>query len=279
MLKKIVVPTDGYKASTVSIDYAIDIAKLFNAEIIGLSVVDIKRLAKPFIQDLGTSVGGMMPFVNFKDTFSEMLNSVADTALTLLEERCNEKSVPCTTNKQEGVITSEINKCAADAELIAMGRTGEHSNFTNGLLGSNLESIVRLTKKPILVASETFVKISKILVAYDGSEYAGKALKMSGEIASKMGVPMTIMTVGDNQKKTSDIVFNAIEYIKPFKLEFNTIVEDGDPVDVIYKNYIDGGFNMVVMGAYGHSKIRELIVGSATVQLMRRIDCPMLISR
>lgn len=279
MLKKILVPTDGYKASVVSIDYAINIAKLFDAQIIGLSVIDIKRLTGPFIQDLGTSIGGMVPYVNFKDTLEDMLKAAADTALMQLEEKCKEKEVSYELKKEEGIISSEITKLSADTELIVMGKTGEHTKWVDGLLGSNLESVVRRTHKPILVASEEFIEVTKILAAYDGSEFAGKAIKMSGEIANKMKIPMTILTVGDKKEETAKNIQKAVELIKPFNVEFDTIIESGDPVDIIFDKFKDGHYNMLVMGAYGHSKIRELIVGSTTVQLMRKIACPLLISR
>ncbi len=279
MLKKILVPTDGYKSSVIATEYATNIAKLFNAEIIGLSIIDTKKLTAPFIHDLGTSIGGMVPFGQFRSTLEEMLKSIADTALMQLEEACKEKDVKYSLKKEEGVIAREITKHSMDTELITMGKTGEQTKWSDGLLGSNLESVVRLTHKPILVTSEKQIETTKILVAYDGSKFAGKALKMGGEIASKMQIPLTILTVCDDKDEASNIISKGLEYIKPFDLEHNDIIESGDPVEIIFNKYKEGHYNLLVMGAYGHSKIRELIVGSTTVQLMRRIECPLLISR
>lgn len=279
MLKKILVPTDGFKASLVSIDYAVEIAKLFNAKIVGLSVIDTRKLTGPFIHDLGTSIGGMVPYGQFRDTIADMLQSAADAALTQLEDKCKGKGVSYELKKEEGIITREIARSAVGTDLISMGKTGEHTKWADALLGSNLESVVRQAHKPVLVASEKFVQITKILVAYDGSEFAGKALNIGGEIASKMQVPMTILNVGDDKKKSSDIIADGVEHIKPYNIEFDTVIETGDPVNVIFNKYKEGDYNMLVMGAYGHSKIRELIIGSTTVQLMRKIECPLLISR
>ncbi len=279
MLKKILVPTDGYKSSLISVDYAIDIAKLFDSEITGLSVIDIKRLRGPFIHDLGTTFGGMVPCGNFMETVSSMLQTAADAALTQLEEKCKENGVKYKLKKETGVITKEIANQAIEADLIAMGKTGEHTEWSDQLLGSNVEAVVRQTHKPVLVASETLVKPTKILVAYDGSEYADKALNIGAEIDAKMEKPMTLLTVNDDEKKAADIVAKGAEILKPRNVEFDTIIEKGDPAIVIFDKYMQGHYNMLVMGAYGHSKIRELVIGSTTAQLMRKIDCPMLISR
>lgn len=279
MLTKILVPTDGYQSSIIATEYATDIARFFDAEIMGISVIDTKRLTAPLIHDLGTSIGGMVPFGQFRSTLEEMLTSVADSALVQLEEACKEKGVKYSLKKEEGVIAREITKHAKDAELIAMGRTGEHTKWADGLLGSNLESVVRLTHKPILVASEDHMETTKILVAYDGSKFAEKALKMGGELANKMQIPITILTVSSDADDASKIISGALEHIKPFDVDHDSVVASGDPVDVIFNKYKDGHFNMLVMGAYGHSKIRELIVGSTTVRLMRKVKCPLLISR
>lgn len=279
MLKKILIPTDGSKASLVSIDYAVNLAKLFGAKIIGLSVIDIKRLAGPFMHDIGTSIGGMVPYGSFRDTIETMLDSTADTALLQLEERCREKGVECELKKEEGIITKEIAKLAADADMISMGKTGEHREWSDALLGSNLESVVRQTHKPVLAVSEKAAPLTRMLVAYDGSEYAGKALNIGGEIASMMQIPVTILSIGDEKEKTMRILSDAERLIKPYNIDFKIISEKGDPVNAILSRYTEGHYDILAMGAYGHSKIRELILGSATVQIMRKVECPILICR
>ena len=281
MLKNILAPTDGSKASLVSIDYAINVAKIFDAKIIGLSVVDIKRLAGPFIHDIGTSIGGMVPYGHFRDTIEKMLNVAADTALIQLEGKCKDNGIQYELKKEEGIITKEIMSVVVDnnIDLIAMGKTGEHTQWSDALLGSNLESVVRQTHKPVLVTTEQTVPITNMLVAYDGSEYASRALRIGGEIASRMQIPVTILYVSDDKKEISKELSDAEELIKPYDVNVKTSIESGEPVKTILDKYKDGNYDILVMGAYGHSKIRELILGSTTVQLMRKLECPLLICR
>ena len=60
MIKQILVPTDGSENSLTAADYAINLARLFNATIRGLFVKDVKILTPPLIHDIGTSIGGMV---------------------------------------------------------------------------------------------------------------------------------------------------------------------------------------------------------------------------
>ena len=279
MKKKILTPTDGSKASLVSIDYAVDIAKLFDAKITGLSVIDIKRLTGPFIHDIGTSIGGMVPYGSFRETIENMLNIAAESALIELEGKCKAKDIQYELKKVEGIITKEITKLANDVDLISMGRTGDHTQWSDTLLGSNLESVVRQTHKPVLVTSEKNITITKMLIAYGGSECAGKALNIGCEIAGRMQIPVTILTVGDDKEQVSKILSDAEKLIKQHKVDYETSSANGDPVDVILNRYAEGHYNILVMGAYGHSKIRELVLGSTTAKLMRNVECPILICR
>ena len=61
MFKTILVPIDSSDTSLVAVDYAIDLSRSFDSEIVGISIIDIKKLAGPFMRDLGTSIGGMVP--------------------------------------------------------------------------------------------------------------------------------------------------------------------------------------------------------------------------
>jgi len=93
MIKQILVPTDGSENSLTAADYAINLARLFNATIRGLFVKDVKILTGPLIHDIGTSIGGMVPYGTFNQTIREILESQADAALNQVEGKCTQSKV------------------------------------------------------------------------------------------------------------------------------------------------------------------------------------------
>lgn len=279
MFKTILVPIDSSDTSLVAVDYAIDLSRSFNSEIVGISIIDIKKLAGPFMRDLGTSIGGMVPYADFQQNVRQFLEDTARAALDELEGKCNSAGIPFTRTTKEGVVGKEIVESAKRCDMISMGMAGEHAFWRNAFLGSNLESVVRQTHKPVLVTPEKYKKITKILVAYDASSFSTKALTAGVDIAEQMKLPLTVITVSDDKKAGEDILSQADENLKYCKITYDKVLKDGETVNVILDFCKEGSYDLLVMGAYGHSKIRELILGNTTVQIMRKVSCAVLLCR
>ncbi|KHE93799.1 MAG: universal stress protein [Candidatus Scalindua rubra] len=279
MFKTILVPIDSSDSSLVAVDYAIDLSRLFNSEIEGLSIIDIKKLAGPFMRDLGTSIGGMVPYGDFQQNLRKFMEDTAEAALDELEGKCNTAKIPCARTIKEGIVSKEIVESAKRCDMIAMGKSGEHAFWLNALLGSNVESVVRQTHKPVLITPEKYKKITKILVAYDASSFSTKALKAGAEIAQEMKLPLTVVTVSDDTKAGEDILSQADENLRDFNITYDKVLKSGGTVSAILAFCNEGSYDLLAMGAYGHSKIRELILGSTTVQIMRKVSCAVLLCR
>ena len=279
MFKTILVPIDSSDTSLIAVDYAIDLSRSFNSEIEGISIIDIKKLAGPFMRDLGTSIGGMVPYGDFQQNLRKFMEDTARAALDELEGKCNSAAIPCTRTMKEGVVSREIVESAKRCDMIAMGMSGEHAFWRDAFLGSNLESVVRQTHKPVLVTPEKYKKITKILIAYDASSFSTKALTAGADIAKEMKLPLTVVTVSDDKKAGEDILSQVDENLKDFKITYDKVLKDGETVSVILDFCKEGSYDLLVMGAYGHSKIRELILGNTTVQIIRKVNCAALLCR
>ena len=279
MFKTILVPIDSSDTSLVAVDYAIDLSKSFDSEITGVSIIDIKKLAGPFMRDLGTSIGGMVPYGDFQQNVRQFLEDTAKAALDELEGKCSTAGIPFTRTTKEGVVGREIVESAKRCDMISMGMAGEHAFWRDAFLGSNLESVVRQTHKPVLVTPEKYKKITKILVAYDASSFSTKALSAGADIAEQMGLPLTVVTVSDDKKSGEDILSQADDNLKDRKISYDKVLKDGETVSAILELCKEGSYDLLAMGAYGHSKIRELILGNTTVQVMRKVNCAVLLCR
>ncbi len=279
MFKTILVPIDSSDTSLVAVDYAIDLSRSFDSEIVGISIIDIKKLAGPFMRDLGTSIGGMVPYADFQQKVRQFLEDTARAALDELEGKCNSAGISFTRTTKEGVVGKEIVESAKRCDMISMGMAGEHAFWRDAFLGSNLESVVRQTHKPVLVTPEKYKKITKILVAYDASSFSTKALTAGADIAEQMKLPLTVVTVSDDKNAGEDILSQADENLKDCKITYDKVLKDGETVSAILELCKEGSYDLLAMGAYGHSKIRELILGNTTVQIMRKVSCAVLLCR
>lgn len=279
MFKTILVPIDSSDTSLVAVDYAIDLSRSFNSDIAGISIIDIKKLAGPFMRDLGTSIGGMVPYGDFQQKVRQFLEDTAVAALDELEGKCNTAGIAFTRTVKEGIVAKEIVESAKRCDIISMGMAGEHAFWRDAFLGSNLESVVRQTHKPVLVTPEKYKKITKILVAYDASSFSTKALIASAHIAQQMKLPLTVITVSDDKKSGENILSKADENLDSCSITYDKVLKSGEVVNVIFNFLKDNSYDLLAMGAYGHSKIRELIIGNTTIQILRKVNCPALLCR
>lgn len=282
MIKQILVPTDGSDNSLTAADYAISIALLFDANIRALFVKDVKVLTGPLIHDIGTSIGGMVPYGTFNQIVRQMLETQADAALDQIEGKCIKSGVSFSREVREGVVSNEIVKSAERCDLLTMGKMGAHAEWRDVFLGTNVEFVVRKTHKPVLITSSVFKPFTKMLIAYDGSLFADKALQSGAEIARAMKLPVSVVCVSQKKEEALEILLQAKAKLESYSLTVDTIVKGGgDHAGGILEvcNDEDNKFDILVMGAYGHSRLQEMILGSTTVRVMRSTDCSILLCR
>jgi nucleotide-binding universal stress UspA family protein len=184
-----------------------------------------------------------------------------------------------TTRLRQGDIVEAVADVEADARVILIGKRGEAADFAKGHLGSNLERIVRASHKPVFVASRSFKQISKVLVAYDGGASAMKAVDHIAHSPLFQGLSVHVVTVGSASPEVTKGLADAKAMLKAAGIEAETSVLPGQPEAALAKLVEEAQFDMLVMGAYGHSRIRSLIIGSTTTAMIRACKVPVVLMR
>jgi len=283
MIKKILIPTDGSANSFTALEYGIYIARKLDASLTGLYVLDVNLIQGPMLTDISGSVG-MPPYDGFFDAIETSLNEKADCILRDFQERCKKSGVMAEVKKTIGKISPIIIEEAQGADLILMAKKGEHFHLKEGgLLGSVAEAVVRNSGKPVLVTPENFVEIESIGLAYDGSDSASKALKLSLELSDQAVWPLTAVIITSDAKKAAALStqiedMNQNESVAPTS-DCEIIILSGKEQDEIIKFIREGAVELMVMGAYGHNRLRELLLGSTTSHVIRKSPIPVLLTR
>ena len=283
MIKKIFIPTDGSANSLKALEYGIYIARKLDASLIGLYVLDVNLIQGPMLTDISGSVG-MPPYDGFFDAIETSLNEKADCILKDFQERCQKSGVNVEVKKTIGRISPIIKEEAQNADLILMAKKGEHFHLKEGgLLGSVAEAVVRDSGKPVLVTPENFVEIESMALAYDGSDSALKALELSLELSKKAVWPITVVIITSDAKKADTLSaqieeMNEKDSSAPMA-DCETIILSGKDQDEIIKFIKEGSVELMIMGAYGHNRLRELFLGSTTSHVIRKSPIPVLLTR
>ena len=180
---------------------------------------------------------------------------------------------------RHGDLVETVGEVEKDARVILIGKRGEAADFAKGHLGSNLERIVRACHKPVVVAARAFRPIEKVLLAYDGGISAMKAVDHIARSPVFAGLKVHVVTVGTATAEVRKGLEDARALLAAAGLAVETEVIAGQPETALGKLVDEAGFDMVVMGAYGHSRIRSLIIGSTTTAMIRSCKVPVVLLR
>lgn len=184
-----------------------------------------------------------------------------------------------TTRLRHGDIVEAVSEIEEEARVILIGKRGEAADFAKGHLGSNLERIVRAANRPVFVASRAFHPITSVLVAYDGGTSSMKAVDHIACSPLFAGLAVTVVTIGNETPEIRKGLADAKALLKAAGIHAETRVLSGQPETELSKLVEEASFGLLVMGAYGHSRIRSLVIGSTTTEMVRSCKVPVVLMR
>jgi len=279
MIQNILIPVDGSVNSTVAINFGIYVAPKFGASLSGLHVIDTFLIQGPIMTDISATVG-MPPYEGFFEAVETSLEEKADLILNNFSDSCHKSGVSCQTKKSIGKISDAIIEEAEKADMIVMAKKGEHFHLKEGgIIGTVAETVIRRSGKPVLVTPETFREIESMALAFDGSASAKKALALSMRISEQAKWPITVVIVTSDAAKAADLSAHVEDAAQKGLADCEIIVASGKEVDEILKFIREGAVELMVMGAYGHNRLRELILGSTTSSIIQKSPIPVLLIR
>lgn len=280
MYKNILLCTDGSPAADVATDCAIWLAGKLTARIHALYVTDIRVLEGPWLADLAGAVGAQ-PYAALVPRLQDIHREKADSLLGTVGKNCQAHGVAFELAHETGNLIPTMLQYEHNADLVVLGQRGEHAQWSGEMLGSSVERMIRASIKPALITPDTFRPIRRILIAYDGSLGAKKALHDGLDLAAKLDADIFLMTAcyRDTEETASTILQEAQQQALARNLKVHVQLTHGDAeVQILY--WADQGqADLIVMGAYGHTRIREFVLGSTTHQVIRKATVPVLLAR
>lgn len=182
-----------------------------------------------------------------------------------------------TLTQRHGSVVETVTEFEAGADLVVIGKRGEAADFDKGHLGANLERVVRASVLPVLVAARAFRPISRFLIAYDGGPAALKAVGYAARQPLLKGLECHLVTVAAPGAVPS--LDQPVGMLRQAGMQVVAEALHGEPESAISAYVGAAGIDLLAMGAYGHTRIRTLLVGSTTTALLRACRIPVLVFR
>jgi nucleotide-binding universal stress UspA family protein len=183
------------------------------------------------------------------------------------------------TTQRHGSVVETLDEFEEGASLVVIGKRGEHADLAKGHLGSNLERVIRSAKIPVLVAAREFKPIRSFLLAFDSGPSALKAVHHAATNPLLQGLDCHLVMVGKKDHEHAHALEHAATSLRGVSFTVIADLLPGDPDEVIASEVQQRNVGLLVMGAYGHSRVRQLILGSTTTQLMRTCNVPVMLFR
>lgn len=279
MIKSILLPIDGSNYSESVIRHGLFLAQKLGSVIRILTTVDIRLYEWNMAAGADTFVP-VMPSTEFQEESHRMLEEKADKVLKKAEEIVKPSGVSYQLLKTTGNPVDEILEYSKTNDLVIMGIRGEYEQWSNSLLGATVEAITRQIAKPVLLSGKSFEPFQSVICGYDGSVSANKGLQLAAFLCSALNYPLQVISVFDSEEERRAVLKEAEAYIEPYHINYRLRHESGDVADILVnaQNSVPEA-SLMVIGSYGHSRLREAIIGSITVQVMRKANKPVLLAK
>jgi nucleotide-binding universal stress UspA family protein len=275
MWKRLLVGLDGSEWSESAASYALSLAKRYDAEVEAVYVSDVRLAAPPLppADMLGAPLD--VPLVPFVEIERED-RARGDAVLRAFAERARAAGARASVVLESGVPARTLLARLRGADAVFIGRAGRGATAE---LGSTAREVGWQAVRPVFVAPKEVREPSSILVAYDGSPEALRAVRVATEISDrgKAGFRYVLLTVDPDLKAAEAIQREAATFLKAHGIEARSVVRAGPPSQTILAVVKELGCDLVVAGSFGHSRLREIFIGSVTNDLLRRCDVPLLI--
>ncbi|GHB16174.1 universal stress protein [Salinicola rhizosphaerae] len=167
----------------------------------------------------------------------------------------------------------------AQTRLVVLGKRGESAEEAQAHLGSNLERVVRTLQTPILVTPARFEAPTRLLLAFDGSRTTRKGVEMIADSPLLNGLVCHVVMVGAGTDDQRAQLGWALDRLRDGQVQAEGEIVAGEVDEVLADYAQQHAIDLTIMGAYGHSRIRQLLVGSTTTAMLRQTSTAVLVLR
>lgn len=275
MIQSILAAVDPSEHGSVVVDYAIQVGSIFGSRICGLSVVDSKKIEGPILRDYLSTVG-LDPTMDYRTRVETFYREKLSDLLDRFREQSEAAGLDYESTLERGVVHKEICKRGQNCDLVIMGKRGEHAEWNADQLGGSVQYVARTLKKPLLLTPKKHMPIGRGVVAFDGSSYSRSALELAAEIGRRTALHGTVLVVSDEDRGRA-VAEEASRILESHGTAFEVVVRSGEVAATILAYADEVAADLLIMGAYGHGRIRALILGSTTEEVIGQAQIPVLL--
>lgn len=275
MLKQILLGLDDTPSSIRAKEIALSLAQMHAAGVTALTIVDAARIAPPEPVPMGGD--------SYKQHKDEVLVGRTREELGELARRftyeCHAASINCDVAVREGDAIDALTAASDIHDLIVIGRDAAFHADQGGKVSQIVERLLRQSPRPLIVSPSEKQNTDRVIVAYDGSVPAMRALQMFCLLGVAGKSEVTVLTVNAARAAAEAISARAVHHLASHAVSARArVVESAaDPTNAIVDIASELDARLIVMGTYGRRGWREYLLGSTADRLVSESKSPLFI--
>lgn len=281
MLKRILVPLDSTPFTEAALSWACSAAKTHDAEVTGMVVLDIPGIEK----SVGpVPLGGFYYAEQLEKTRARKAQEHIDMLLHRFDKTCSERGVRHRAMEHQGSPHEEIIRESLFYDALVMGLRscfcfGEEERDwdpLDQLMDHSVTPVYGIPERPVI--PDLSREKMGVVVAFDGSLPAARALQRFGQFAVPGHTKVTLLSSEDDRERGRFLLDRAAQYLAARGItEVEQEVTSQGIKDSIEERFMGPEVHLIVVGAHSKKGLLDFMVGSLSRHLIQAAKKPLLI--
>jgi nucleotide-binding universal stress UspA family protein len=256
-------------------DYAVSVASALDAHLTGIAF-----LYDPIVP---VSAAGYIPaeVIETQQADNEAAAKTAIDRFAAATKRAGLSAEPLTLSASLAGAGDQFSRIARRFDLAIVGQAEPESSSVEEIIA---EAALFESGRPVILVpyiQKAPLKLDNVMVCWDGSKSAARAIADAMPLLTKAGSVEIVVITNERGKQDeiegADIGQHLARH--GLKVDVNRIPGGGiDVADALLSHAADSSADFMVMGGYGHSRLREFILGGVTHSIFRSMTLPALLS-
>lgn len=281
-MTKIITCVDGSAISSSVTEAAVWISKKISTPVLFLHTLEKEQQhgADDYTGAIG--LGARTALLEEMTKLDEQRSKVAfQLGIKLLEHVVNQAKtagvVEVESLQRHGDLVDSIDDIEGQTRIIVIGRSGEGHDGNFNVLGSHIETLLRKASHPVMVIPGVFKTPVSFMIAYDARETADKALQRVIDGGLLHGLHCHLVSVNNNESYQKDKFALAQKKLEDKGFNVTASFIEGNIHESLIEYKETHNIGIIVMGAFGHSKLRQFFLGSNTLKMLERSKVPLVV--
>lgn len=282
MVKSILIGLDGSPFSQAAIELSMHWAKQADIMLVGIGIIPEPSIISAAPTPVVPGLPPIDPMAEklrvdrqlFKDEFRKVESYLQQFAL-----KCAEQKIACKLLEDIGHPPERIVRQSERFDLVILGRRTFFLRDGQEEVDAVIKDVARHCPRPVVTVPNSLRPGKCVLVAYDGSIQAARALQAFESSGLLKDHKIRILSIAESHEEAEAHAQRAVDFLTwhDRKSQVVAVATRDNPAEVIQQHTWKDDPSLLVMGVFGHSRLREYLFGSVTRSLLKTSPVPMFL--